>query len=157
MDILVQILNQYASELLALYKGKLQDAKASGLLIDTATFIVRHNNNAYEVIFELQDYYKWVEYGRKPNSKFPPINSIREWIKIKPILPQPYILPSGRQVIPTESQLTYLIARKIAIDGIKAKPYLQESIAELNERFLSLIAKALSENVLNQLLIDFKF
>jgi hypothetical protein len=47
--------------------------------------------------------------GRKPG-KFPPINAIEQWIKDKNIKPSGDI---------TEKQLAFLIARKIAVKGIR--------------------------------------
>ena len=72
------------------------------------------------------DYWKWAEYGRKPG-KFPPIEKIKEWIKVKPILPRP---TDGK--LPTENQLAFLIARKIATKGTKGSGVYAKTVKEFD-------------------------
>lgn len=74
----------------------------------------------------MEDYFKWAENGRGPG-KFPPIEKIKEWIRIKPVLP--------RQInskLPTENQLAYLISRKIALEGTKGNHLFEKTINEFD-------------------------
>ena len=66
----------------------------------------------YKIYLILQDYWKYVEYGRKPGT-FPNVGKIQEWIKIKPVIPRP--LTNG--IVPTEKQLSFLIGRSIKEKG----------------------------------------
>lgn len=96
----------------------------------------------YEVEIDMASYWKYVENGRKPNSKFPPPNVILDWIKAKPIMPK-----SNNGITPTEKQLAYLIGRSIAKNGITAKPILKETTDALNEEFMNGVNKALQKDI----------
>lgn len=101
-----------ASEFIDFYKSNLamDDRYASGNLVNTATYNVSYDGTILRVTLNLQDYWKYVENGSKPH--FPPIDKIKEWIRVKPVLPTQM---NGK--LPTENQLAYLIARKISKVG----------------------------------------
>lgn len=141
---LLHVLNQYGTELEILYREKAP--KASHRLANFAKYQININGSNIEVGLNLEEYYKYVENGRKPNSKFPPLDKIRNWIKIKPVIP--YADSNGR--IPTESQLTYLIARKIAIEGIEPKPIFKQSVEEVNNKYFELIKSAIVQDIKNE-------
>lgn len=146
------ILKAFAKDLQRLYTSKLPSA--SGNLVNSVTSIINKNGNEYEVIFSLLDYWKVVEEGRKAG-KFPPPEAIKKWIRVIPVFPRPYTLPTGRQVIPTENQLAFLIGRKIATEGMQARPYLQESINELAGQLVHDLAGSISNNFRNSLTVEF--
>lgn len=128
---LILALREYSYKLRDEYKKKLidGDVNATGSLIKSAVpFSGELAADVYAAGIRLLDYWRYVENGRRPGGRFPPKQVIKDWIQVRGIIPQPYRLPSGRTVIPTIDQLTYLISRKIALEGIPAKPYLQESI-----------------------------
>lgn len=137
---LIRVLNEYGQELVNLYKNKLatNNVNASGDLSNSVKYLLKNKNNIYEIDLELADYWKYVENGRKAG-KFPPISKIENWVKVKPILPTAY---QGK--LPTEKQLAYLIARKIARKGIQPRPLLADSIEELNRIYFDKIEEALS-------------
>ena len=95
------------------YRERLKDRRASGRLENFTTDIVI-NDTSFKVIFNLEDYWRWVEYGRGPG-KMPPISAIEKWIKIKPVIPRAV---DGK--VPDTRQLAILIARKIATYGTSA-------------------------------------
>lgn len=124
----IKVLNKFGELLVKEYKQSLVDNNVNTskkTLYNSVTYLVENNNNTFEVKIELEDYWKYVEYGRKAG-KFPPFNTIKEWIQIKPIIPRPY---NGK--LPTLNQLTYLIQRKIGLDGIKPKNLLSNSIDDI--------------------------
>lgn len=86
--------------------------KASGNLQQSVEFNYKLDGTVFKVVMSIADYYKYLDEGRKPG-KFPPIDKIKEWITIKPIVPQ-----TINGITPTVNQLSYLIARKIALKGI---------------------------------------
>lgn len=137
---LIRVLNEYGQELVNLYKNKLaaNNVNASGDLSNSVKYLLKNKNNIYEIDLELADYWKYVENGRKAG-KFPPISKIENWVKVKHILPTAY-----RGKLPTEKQLAYLIARKIARKGIQPRPLLANSIEELNRIYFDKIEEALS-------------
>lgn len=137
---LQRVLNEYGKELQDLYKQKLlnDDAKATGNLINSVKYLFEHRGNTYAVSIKLMDYWKYIEYGRKPG-KFPPFNAIKKWIEVKPVLPRPY---NGR--VPTINQLTYLICRKIEREGIKARNVLERTLEQINAEYEDKISEALT-------------
>lgn len=98
---------------------------SSGHLSNSIKSIVKQKGKWIEISISLDDYWKYVEYGTKPH--FPPIEAIRKWIRVKPILPRQI---KGK--LPTENQLAFLIARKISKVGTKPKPFLNKTISDFN-------------------------
>lgn len=135
---LEQVLKEYGQAVEDMYRYRLKkdDKVASGELIGKLRF------NKWEMSLYLKDYWYYVEHGRQPG-KFPPVDKILEWIDIKPILPY----PDKNGKLPTPNQLAYLIGRKIATEGIEAGNQLQETLDELNDRFMLKIEYALTEDL----------
>ena len=115
---------------------------ASGKLGDTMTTDVQIYDDHFEVNIILQDYWRYVEEGRRPG-KFPPVNRIKDWIAIKPV--HPYPTSSGR--LPTVDQLAFLIGRKIARDGITPRPFFKKNIKPTYDHFATAIALAIDDDV----------
>lgn len=118
-------------------------SNASGKLSQSIKGKVKQNGKWLEVSISLEDYWKYIEYGTKPH--FPPINAIKQWIKVKPILPRP--LSNGK--LPTTDQLAFLIGRKISKVGTKPRPFLQKSITEFD--LVSKVYKIVSDEIEKQL------
>ena len=66
----------------------------------------------YQVIFDLADYWYYVENGRRPGKR-PPISVIEQWISDKGIKPH----PQANGKIPSMKQLAFAISTKIAREG----------------------------------------
>lgn len=137
---LIKCLQDYGKEVETLYKDNLlkDDAKASGELINSVRYILEYQNNSYTVSLNLAHYWKYVEYGRRPG-KFPPFEAIKKWIEIKPIIPRAY---NGK--LPTINQLTYLIQRKIGLEGIQPRYILKNTLADINRDYEDKISEALT-------------
>lgn len=150
----INVLEDYADLLATNYKNALIEtgSVASSTLVNSVTTSVKVGTNRISVVMELADYWKWVEDGRKPG-KFPPVDNIINWIQVKPIIPQPYQIPSGREVTPTEKQLAYLIGRKIANEGIEGKHQLSETNDALFEQFRERITEALIQDISEEISI----
>lgn len=137
------ITNDFVVEL----KNKLtaNDSNASGNLAKSIRGIVKQNGKYIVISIQLEDYWKYIENGTKPH--FPPVDAIKKWISVKPVLPRP--LKSGK--LPTSNQLAFLIARKISRVGTKAKPFLKPTITDFD-----LINKVYNEvvDLLNKQLED---
>lgn len=136
-------LDEYAQKAEELYKRKLTDKEinASYKLLNSVETTVKRNDDEFVVTIHLEDYWYYVENGRGPG-KFPPIDKILEWVRIKPIIP--YSDSRGR--LPTEEQLAFLIARKIANEGTEGRKVLFETVDELNRHYLPLLQKALDDD-----------
>ena len=172
---LSKVLQEYASEAEQIYRNQLASGSknASKSLADTANAEVVVNDSVYEVVLNLQEYWKYVERGRKgldsspdrgnvgslpsyvPQSTkneltkpmgaaaFPPVNAIINWIKVKPVVPRPD--KNGR--VPSVNSLAYLIGRKIAFEGIEPYPALATTIQELDRKYKDRISEALGRDV----------
>lgn len=143
---LLQVLMDLARDIEDNYKEQLA---ASGrytteyALIDSVRTQVRVGDSGYEVVMNLNDYWKYVENGTKPH--FPPPDKILTWIQIKPIIPRPDAL--GRT--PTENQLAYLIGRKIAREGTEGTHDLEKTKDAIIPFYRERIAQALGHDMEN--------
>ena len=128
-----KVLNEFGKLLVDTYRDKLTNEKvnASKTLFNSISYIVEGNGTNFVVKLKLEDYYKYVENGRKAG-KFPPINKIEKWVEIKPVIPRP--MANGK--LPTTKQLAFLISRKIALEGIKPRPL---RILKVNLRLLRVL------------------
>lgn len=144
---LLEVLNRYGNMLVNLYKERVP--VASGLLRDTASYRVSVNGKIYAIELNLQDYWINIEQGRQPG-KFPPIDSISEWVQVKNIMPEQGDLPSP----PSIPQLNYLISRSIAENGIPARPILEESVSELLDGLYRDIQDAIVSDIQSYILND---
>ena len=115
-----------ATELLGAYKEALEPSKASGNLVNSAKVTVDYDGRYFNIYFEIQDYWKYVENGTKPH--WPPISAIEEWVKVKKLVPTSV---NGR--VPSTKQLAYLIARKISEVGTKGTESLSETLDASDE------------------------
>ena len=137
------VLEEYIKELKREYENKLldNDHVASWDLIQNIEVVTSFNGMNYWVGFNLQDYWKYIEYGTKPH--IPPVDKLMEWIKIKPVLPR----PNKNGKLPTVKQLAYLIGRKIDKVGTKGTYDLSEANKIINQKYEELIQMALDEDV----------
>ena len=140
-------LEGFINDFIATYKMYLirDNKKASGNLVRSLKPVsIQFNNNKIQGEIYIAEYWKYVEWGRKPG-KFPPVNKILDWIKIKPVLPRPM---NGLKP-PTEKQLAFLISRKIAREGIPAGNQYTDALDETWKRWEQNISKAISEDLNN--------
>lgn len=143
---LFRLLEKYAGDVKERYKGKLiqDDKKATGNLINSIATNVTFGDLVFTVSMDLEDYWYYVEHGRKAG-KWPPRDKILEWIRVKPVIPYP--TPSGK--LPTQEQLAFLISRKIGTQGIKEGRQLANTLEGLNQQYLPLLEKALEDDWVN--------
>ena len=85
----------------------------------------------------MADYWQYVENGRK-SGKFPPLDKILDWIRVKQILPTEI---NGK--LPTERQLAYLIGRKISEEGTEGTHDLANSQETIRREFENKIQEAI--------------
>lgn len=71
--------------------------------------------------------------------------------KKRNIAPQPYTLPGGKQKIPTNNQIAFLIGRRIAREGIKMHPFLYETMNEQQSALLTSLLEALKEQITEEI------
>lgn len=139
------ITNTFCNEL----KNTLKDnnTNSSNKLSNSIKGLVKQNGKYIVISISLEDYWKYIENGTKPH--FPPIDSIKKWISVKPVLPRP--LKNGK--LPTTNQLAYLIGRKISKVGTKAQPFLKPTLTDFDlvgkvyDEVVKLINKQIEEDL----------
>lgn len=152
MEIELNEIQRLADMIVNMYRRQLETKgiNASSTLSNTARAVVDIKGNHLLISLNLEPYWRYVEYGRKAG-KMPPIDAIAEWIKIKPIVPNPI---NGK--VPDTRQLAFLIARKIGREGIQGrKPLTNIIYSDTTESIIqdikSEIQRQLSQVVFNDL------
>ena len=139
---LQEALAQYAQAISDRYKQNLENSgrRATGQLITSVNTVVVVNENEFEIQLQLDDYWKFIEYGTKPH--IPPVSKILEWVKVKQILPTP--MANGK--LPTEQQLAWMIAKKIDRVGTEGSNDLEHTMEEVD--YEAIIEEALDKDIL---------
>lgn len=147
LDNLYQILVELGENVRQGYVNRL---KANGhptekhnLLATTVRSEVIVKGTTYEVVLNLEDYWKYVEEGTRPH--WPPPSAILEWVTVKPVIPR----PDERGRIPTPKQLAFLISRKIAEVGTKGTHDLKMTEDTILAQYEELVKEALERDVLD--------
>lgn len=146
-----EVLERYGAEFIELYKSNLvaSGRPASGKLAESLSYHVDLGTNVYAVDISLLEYWKYIENGTRPH--FPPVSAIRDWIRVKPVIPRPF--ENGK--LPTESQLAFLIARKISRVGTEGTNDFERASKEIFDRMLMSLAEAVTEDLQRQVTIVF--
>jgi len=77
---------------------KLNGAFASGTLYDSIKYkVFKDRSEVYHMEFDYVYYGLFINYGRNPSSKMPPIRDIREWCRLKGI-PQDAAFPIAKKI-----------------------------------------------------------
>lgn len=144
MNLELEPIRNIAEQVVSIYRKELEDKgiNASSNLSKTASATVELNGKHLIVYLELDHYWKYVEYGRRAG-KMPPVDKIKEWIRVKPIIPNPI---NGK--IPDTKQLAFLIARKIGREGFEGKHPI-ENIT--NSSAIKSVIDDITNEIMNQL------
>lgn len=136
-----KVLQDYAEAVRQAYRDNLaQGRNASKNLSDTMTARVEVQGNAFAVVLNMADYWKYIEHGTRPH--FPPISVILKWIEVKPIIPR----PDSKGHVPSLKSLAYLIARKISEVGTEGKPDLQDASERTFNEFHEALVSAMAQD-----------
>ena len=118
------------------------DRKASYNLIESIQYHTVINGTEFAIDLEMADYWKYVEDDTRPH--WPPVDKILEWVRIKPVLPNPD--SSGK--LPTEKQLAFLISRKISEVGTTGSHDLERTLQEIEYDWEERIMEALDQDIM---------
>ena len=113
-------------------------------LKDKISFKVDVSGNIFEVTFNAPEYWKYANYGRPPG-KMPPVSVIEEWITRRRIVPE------SNTSTPNVTSLAYVIARKIGKEGTIGTNFLEKSLDEQKEYWMSTISSAIGEDILEEI------
>ena len=129
-----QGLKESAARIVAGAKTRLRDngSVATGMLRNSGS--VRPQADGTVDAGFYAEYAYWVEYGRKAGG-MPPVKLIKEWVRKK------HITSNEKEI----DSIAFAIARNIAANGTKAKPFLTPSYEENKARIDELMQKAINE------------
>jgi hypothetical protein len=122
--------------------------------------LAKHVKTIYRkdlISITLPEYAKFIDSGRKPGSKPPPIKAILKWIKDRGINPEPSSNPSKsankapEEKVMTDEQLAFAISKAIATNGVKPKPFIQRLIEFVTDIVKIKITDELKKSIINQL------
>ena len=144
----MKALNDFGNFIITNYKSQLEaEQMNNGELYRTISYSVSTVNSGWVISVSLADYWKYIENGRRAGAKMPPVSAIENWINVKQIIPHSMTLKSGKTVIPTVPQLSFLIARKISRDGIRPRPFFKQSFESAKREFLHIIEEAILADI----------
>ena len=135
-EMAIAIRNEYQDNLIR------NDRIASGDLLNNIEYEITRGDFTYTIYVKMKDYWYYVENGRKAG-KWPPIQNILDWIKIKPVLPR----PNAEGKLPTPQQLAFLIARKIGEEGTEGTQDLRKATDTIWDAFEDRLYEAIDEDV----------
>ena len=145
-------LNDFGDFIITNYKSQLEaEQMNNGELYRTISYSVSTVSSGWVISVSLADYWKYIESGRRPG-KMPPVSAIENWIKVKQIIPHSMTLKSGKTVIPTIPQLSFLIARSIGRRGIAPKPLFKNSFEAAKKQFIQVIKDAITQDIKENLI-----
>lgn len=146
---LEQALKDYADAIRDQYKDNLErdNRRATGQLISSINTKIVIDGNEYEIQLQLEDYWYYIDEGRKPTTATTPSiptlqECILDWIRVKQILPH----PDKNGKLPTEEQLSYMIANKIHREGYEGTHDLEDALYEVD--YETVIEDALDQDIL---------
>ena len=102
------------------------------------TLSVKATNDG-DLIFDivLNDYIQFIESGRRKGAKFPPVEPIVRWARLKGI--------------PTDNSTIFLIRRAISRDGIKPRPIMQYVFEEIDREWDEQLADELFNKIMEMI------
>lgn len=120
-----------------------------GDLYKNMTFTVQvKSGQIFEVDLLLENYWKYVESGRRAGAKMPPQRAMLDFIQKRQIVPHPD--KNGR--VPTVKQLAFLIGRKISRDGIPPKPFMAKAKKDTQSQLIKQVRSAIAKDMKGQIL-----
>ena len=135
-EMAIAIRNEYQDNLIR------NDRIASGDLLNNIEYEITRGDFTYTIYVKMRDYWYYVENGRKAG-KWPPIDNILRWIRVKPVLPR----PNAEGKLPTPQQLAFLIARKIGEEGTEGTQDLRKATDTIWDTFEDRLYEAIDEDV----------
>ena len=148
----MKALTEFGQKIVDNYRAELEACNyQDGQLYRTLSYSVKTGNSSWLISISLEEYWRYIEYGRRPG-KMPPLDVIEKWINVRRIIPHSMTLKSGKTVIPSVKQLSFLIARSIGQRGIQPRPFFKQSFEEAKREFLHIIEEAVITDIKESLI-----
>jgi len=116
---------------------------ATGKLVNSIRYTVNPQGN---IVFLYSEDGKWVSQGRRKGARFPPPAPISRWIRQKGITG---VSKDGKRL--TNEQLTFLISRAIARDGIAPLPFMKMAVKQSIKKLAPKLARVKARAVVQRL------
>ena len=163
-----KILNEYAATVVERaqsnlrikrrVRGKIVNRVSSGTLLNSLIYKIKVRYGKPTIDFTVKDpagqYADVIEFGRKPNSKMPPVSAIEKWIRMKPLKLRNR---QGEFIKSTESAIksaAYNIARSIGEKGIEGINYYGEAIDDTWDDYKDKLMDAYIKDIEQRLLLN---
>ena len=140
-SLLESILSKYGDTVVKTAISKLitMGKVASSKLKNSLKYDIVKAATGYQLHFTGNSYLKFVEDGRKPNSKQPPISVIQQWMSYKGIRTK------------NNKGTAFCIARKIGKFGIQPTNFMYESIIQTQNEFKKGMTKELQDYIIRDI------
>ena len=163
-----KILNEYAATVVERaqsnlrikrrVRGKIVNRVSSGTLLNSLIYKIKVRYGKPTIDFSVKgpagQYADVIEFGRKPNSKMPPVSAIEKWIRMKPLKLRNR---QGEFIKSTESAIksaAYNIARSIGEKGIEGINYYGEAIDDTWDEYKDRLMDAYIKDIEQRLLLN---
>ena len=163
-----QILNEYAATVVERaqsnlrikrrVRGKVVNRVSSGTLLNSLIYKIKVRYGKPTIDFTVKgpagQYADVIEFGRRPNSKMPPVSAIEKWIRMKPLKLRNR---QGEFIKSTESAIksaAYNIARSIGEKGIEGINYYADAIDDTWDDYKDKLMEAYIKDIENRLLLN---
>ena len=170
MSSVTQILKDYGDKVILGARKTLADNKAkkksggdaSSALSQSVRFLpLKIFGNTFEMVWVAEDYWYWVDHGRKPG-KFPPLKPIERWITEKEIINRKTHSKGladkskaniTQSILEKRKTLAFLIGRKLKREGYKGSKFFTNQV---NKESLSELRKTLSIQIGQDAILELK-
>ena len=163
-----QILNEYAATVVERaqsnlrikrrVRGKVVNRVSSGTLLNSLIYKIKVRYGKPTIDFTVKgpagQYADVIEFGRRPNSKMPPVSAIEKWIRMKPLKLRNR---QGEFIKSTESAIksaAYNIARSIGEKGIEGINYYGDAMDDTWDDYKDKLMEAYIKDIENRLLLN---
>ena len=163
-----KILNEYAATVVERaqsnlrikrrVRGKVVNRVSSGTLLNSLIYKIKVRYGKPTIDFTVKgpagQYADVIEFGRKPNSKMPPVSAIEKWIRMKPLKLRNR---QGEFIKSTESAIksaAYNIARSIGEKGIEGINYYGDAIDDTWDEYKDRLMDAYIKDIEQRLLLN---
>lgn len=122
------ILRTFGAEFTADLATKLNDYNNidTGKLIESMKFSLKRFGTVYSFQFSLNDYYKYLDAGRKAGGKMPPPGVLLAWVKRNN-----YTMSNGpKNKATNQKSLAFLIGRKLKLKGRKGNKFFVSTVKD---------------------------
>ena len=112
---------------------------ATGNLVNNikSVFVSQQDNGSVEYIITMPGYAEFVDKGRRPGDRPPPVKAIKDWIQQRSITVPGF----------TQPQLAYAIARSIGKKGIKPTPFIEAGVIETLNKNMQMVTDSAAKGI----------